>query len=157
MISDCLKHDSILVHTFQRHLLKFIENTFQSALKKKFFSDGSVAQHENRKNAQNITCHNEGFGVPAEWYSLRHPMESACYGVGGTLKRLAAKASLQRPYNDQIMTPHQLYEWAQSSILNLNFYFVTENEYREEEGLLSSRFATAETVRGTQQLHAFMR
>jgi hypothetical protein len=33
---------------------------------------------------------------------------------------------------------------------------VTENEYKEEEGLLSSRFATAETVRWTQQLHAFM-
>jgi hypothetical protein len=33
---------------------------------------------------------------------------------------------------------------------------VTENEYKEEDGLLSSRFATAETVRGTQQLHAFM-
>jgi hypothetical protein len=45
------------------------------------------------------------------------------------------------------MTPHLLYEWAQFSIHNLNFDFVTENEYKEEEGLLSSRFATAETVR----------
>jgi hypothetical protein len=54
------------------------------------------------------------------------------------------------------MTPHQLYEWAQSSIHNLNFDFVTENEYKEEEGLLSSRFATAETVCGSQQLHAIM-
>jgi hypothetical protein len=51
------------------------------------------------------------------------------------------------------MTPHQPYEWAQSSIHNLNFDFVTENKYKEEEGLLSSRFATAETARGTQQLH----
>jgi hypothetical protein len=41
-------------------------------------------------------------------------------------------------------------------IHNLNFDFVTENEYKEEEGLLSSRFATAETVCETQQLHAFM-
>jgi glycogen synthase len=54
------------------------------------------------------------------------------------------------------MTPHQLYEWAQSSIHNLNFDFVTENEYKEEESLLSSRFATDETLRGTQQPHAFM-
>jgi hypothetical protein len=54
------------------------------------------------------------------------------------------------------MTPHQLYEWAQSSIHNLNFDFVTENECKEEEGLLSSRFATAETVCGTQKLNAFM-
>jgi hypothetical protein len=54
------------------------------------------------------------------------------------------------------MTPHQLYEWVQSSTHNLNFDFVTENEYKEEEGLLSSRFATAETVRETQQLQACM-
>jgi hypothetical protein len=57
------------------------------------------------------------------------------------------------------MTPHQLYEWAQSSIHNLNFDSVTENEYEEEEeeeGLLSSQFATAENLHGTQQLNAFM-
>jgi hypothetical protein len=95
--------------------------------------------------------------VSAEWhFFVTSHGKSACDGVCGTLKMLAAKASLQRPYNDEIMTPDQLYEWAQSSILNFNFDFVTENEYKEEEGLLSSRFATAETVRGTQQLHAFM-
>jgi hypothetical protein len=54
------------------------------------------------------------------------------------------------------MALHQLYEWAQSSVYNLNFDFVTRNEYKEEGSLLSSRFATAETVHGTQQLHAFM-
>jgi hypothetical protein len=60
--------------------------------------------------------------VPAEWHFFAtFHWKSACDGVGGTLKRLAAKASLQRPYNDQIMTPHQLYEWAKSSINNLNF------------------------------------
>jgi hypothetical protein len=48
------------------------------------------------------------------------------------------------------MTPHQLYEWAQSSIHNLSFDFVTENEYKEEKDLLSGQFATAETVHGTQ-------
>jgi hypothetical protein len=101
--------------------------------------------------------HNEDFGVPAEWHFVATSHgKSACDGVGGTLKRLAEKASLQQPYNDQIMTPHQLYERAKSSIHNLNFDFVTENEYKEEECLLSSRFATAETVRGTQQLHVFM-
>jgi hypothetical protein len=80
------------------------------------------------KKLLNITCHNEDFGVPAEWhfFATSHG-KSACDGVGGTQKRLAAKASLQQPYNDQIMTPHQLYEWAQSSIHNLNFDFVTEN------------------------------
>jgi hypothetical protein len=50
MIPDCLKHDSILVHTFQWHLMKFIESTFESPLKKiVYFCDGSAAQYKNRK------------------------------------------------------------------------------------------------------------
>jgi hypothetical protein len=45
MISDCLKHDSILVHTFQQHVMKFIQNALESPLKKfVYFSDGSAAQ-----------------------------------------------------------------------------------------------------------------
>jgi hypothetical protein len=112
MISDCLKNDSILVHTFQQHPMKFIENTFESPLKEiVYFSDGSPVQYKNRKNLLNTTCHNEDFGVPAEWHFFATSYGiSACDGVGGTLRRLAAKASLQRPYNDQIMTPHQLHE-----------------------------------------------
>jgi hypothetical protein len=88
---------------------------------------------KTEENLPNITFRNEDFGVTAEWHFLATSHgKSACDGVGGTLKRLAAKASLQRPYNDQIITPHQLYEWAQSSIHNPNFDFVTENGYKEE-------------------------
>jgi hypothetical protein len=38
MISVCLKHDSVLVNTFQWHLMKCIEITFISPMKKKLFS-----------------------------------------------------------------------------------------------------------------------
>jgi hypothetical protein len=38
MLSDCLKHDSILARAFQRHLMKFIESKFQSPLKQLFTS-----------------------------------------------------------------------------------------------------------------------
>jgi hypothetical protein len=58
--------------------------------------------------------------------------KSVCDGVGCTLKRLAAIASLQKQYNDQIMIPHQLYEWAQSSIHNLSFDFLTETNTKKK-------------------------
>jgi hypothetical protein len=77
--------------------MKFIENTFESPPKKTvYFSDGSEAQYKNRKKLLNIACHNEDFGVPAEWhfFATSHG-KSACDGVVGTLKRLAAKVSLQ--------------------------------------------------------------
>ena len=43
----------------------------------------------------------------------------ACDGLGGTVKRLAARASLQRLYDQQIMTPRQLFEWASDNIPNI--------------------------------------
>jgi hypothetical protein len=80
--------------------MKLIENTLESPLKKiVYFSDGSAAQYKHRENY--LICYNEGFGVPADWhfFATSHG-KSACEGVGGTLKRFAAKASMQQPYND---------------------------------------------------------
>jgi hypothetical protein len=51
------------------------------------------------------------------------------------------------------MTPPQPYEWVQSNIHNLNFKFVKENVYKDEEDVIESQL---KTVYGTQQLHAFM-
>ena len=48
-----------------------------------------------------------------------------CDGVGGTVKRLATRVSLQRPYEHQIMTPHQLYEWASENISAMAFTYYT--------------------------------
>jgi hypothetical protein len=36
------------------------------------------------------------------------------------------------------MTPHQLYEWAQSGTHHLSFDFATENDHREEDSKLLS-------------------
>jgi hypothetical protein len=82
--------------------MEFIENMLESLLKKiVYFSDGSVAQYKNRKNLLNITCHNEDFEVLAELqFFVTSDGKGACDGVGGTLKRLAARANLQQPYND---------------------------------------------------------
>jgi hypothetical protein len=94
--------------------------------------------------------------LPAEWhFFVTSHGKSASDGVGGTLKRLAARATLHHLYDGQIIISHQMYEWAQFSIHNLNFDFVMENQYKEE-GLLSSLFVTAETVHGTQKVHAFL-
>jgi len=66
--------------------------------------------------------------------------------VGGTLNRLAAKASLQQPCNDTSPAV-----WMCSvQYTQPQFWFVAESEYKEEECLLSSQFATDESLHGTQ-------
>ena len=61
--------------------------------------DGSAAQYKNQKIFINLCYHHSDFGVQAEWhfYATSHG-KGPCDGIGGTVKRLAAKASLQREY-----------------------------------------------------------
>ena len=68
-----------------------------------------------------ICHHNKDFGMPAEWhfFATSHG-KGPCDGVGGTVKRLAARASLQRPINNQITTPRQLFEFAESEIKSID-------------------------------------
>ena len=51
-------------------------------------------------------CYHKDFGVQAEWHFYATPHgKGPCDGIGGTVKRLATRASLQRAYHSQIMTP----------------------------------------------------
>jgi hypothetical protein len=48
----------------------------------------------------------EDSGMSTEWHFFAISRGNSAFGgVGGTLKRLAAEANLQQPYNDQITTP----------------------------------------------------
>ena len=95
--------------------------------------------------------------MQAEWYffATSHG-KGPCDGVGGTVKRLAARTSLQRPYNEQIMTPHQLFEFAVSEIPSVKFYYATIDEYSQEASFLKSRFELSRTIAGTHRLHSFI-
>jgi len=55
--------------------------------------------------------------MQVEWhfFATSHG-KGLCDEVGGTVKRLATKASLQKAHFDQIQTPLQLYEWATTNI-----------------------------------------
>jgi hypothetical protein len=108
--------------------MKFIENTVESPMKKIYFSDGSAAKHKERKYFLNITCHNDDFGAPAEGHVFsRSHGKSACDGGWWHSKKACSKSQFAVIIYDQIMPPHQLYKWVQSSMHKLNFGFVTEN------------------------------
>lgn len=112
-----------------------------------YFSYGCTAQYKNRKHFANLCCHEIDIGMPAEWhfFATSHG-NGPCDGVGGTVKCLAARASLQRPYDNQIMTAHHLFLIAQSEIPSVNFYFATTEEYQQEAALLYNRYESARTV-----------
>ena len=59
------------------------------------------------------------------------PFHKRWRGVGGTVKRLVARASLQATVNNQILTPHDMYSWAKNNIHGIEFFFVTQNQVQE--------------------------
>lgn len=158
IISDCLIHDSVAVHLFHRHLNVFLRNKFKTIPKKiTYFSDGSAAQFKNKKNFINLCYHMEDFGCNAEWHFFETSHgKGPSDGLGGTVKREARRASLQRPLQGQITTPRHLYEWCLGNLLNCNFEYLTVKDYDEEVRFLQIRFKQLRTIPGTQKLHSFV-
>ena len=160
IISDCLHHDTTAVYLFQKCFIAFLKHFLTKELQPKkiiYFSDGAASQHKNRKNFLNLCHHKADFGISAEWhFSATSHGKGACDGLGGTVKQLAARASLQRPYNDQIMTPRQLFEWASTSISSAHFGYCSKDDYEREQHNLENRFRQSRTIPGTRKLHSFV-
>ena len=146
-----MHHDTVAFHLFQKSFITFLMAKLPSSLKKvTYFSDGAAAQYKNRKNFINLCHHKIDFGIPAEWHFFATPHGiGACDGAGGTVKKLAAKASLQRPHDQQIMTPLQLYDWASENIKATFFGYCTTEEYETELVALRQRFEQTRTIPGT--------
>lgn len=72
------------------------------------------------------------------------------------LNGLAARASLQRPVNDQILTPRQLFEWADVNVKSIFCLYVSQDEISQHEELQAAGFANAKTIPGTRENHCFI-
>lgn len=72
------------------------------------------------------------------------------------MKRLAARACLQRTLTQQIMTPKQLFQWCQSSISGITFFFVPSSVVSEHAEAQAERFAQYRTFPGTREHHQFI-
>ena len=68
----------------------------------------------------------------------------------------ATKANIQRPYDNQILSPHQLFQFVAASLKGINAEFIDSKEWNAEEQLLLNRFATAKTIAGARKLNCFM-
>ena len=157
VISECLHHDTIAVYLFQKNLIAFLKEQCSTITKIIYFSDGAASQYKNRKNFLNLCNHQADFGIEAEWhFSATSHGKSACHGLGGTVKHLAARASLQHPYEHQIITLFQLYQWAVDNVPGVHFCYCSTEEYEMQKIFLQTRFEQTKTIPGTRKLHSFV-
>jgi hypothetical protein len=106
------------------------------------FYDSAGSQYKNRKNSINPCYHKDDFGVDTEWHVFA-TSHGACDGIEGKIKRLERKASLQNSYEEQIMTPRKLYEWAVVEIPSVTFEYSTVEDHSKETMILEERFRKA--------------
>ena len=75
-----------------------------------------------------------------EFFATSHG-KSPCDGIGGTVKHLTAKASLQRPPGNQILSAAHMMEFCSNFISDIHFFFISQ---------------IARTVPGTRSFHQFI-
>lgn len=80
-----------------------------------------------------------------------------CDGIGGTVKRLVAQASLQATTTHQILTPRQLFDWSVENIHGIKFFFVSTDDIQQHETLfqLEVRYSSVKTIPETRSHHSF--
>lgn len=76
--------------------------------------------------------------------------------IGGTVKRAAARASLQATTDNHIMTPSDLFTWAERNIKNIHFIWVSKEDVEKGSEQLAPRFKSPSTVPGTRGNHCFI-
>ena len=111
IISDSPKHDAVAVYLFLEALNKYLSQNYPQIHKCIYFSDGAPQQFKNVKHFSTIYFHENDFHRSAVWHfhATAHG-KGPCDGAGGTIKRMARRASLQMISDDQISSASELYE-----------------------------------------------
>ena len=95
-ILDDNSHHTCFVYEVQKAMINYLHELLTQVKKLFYFSDGCGGQYKNYKNFMNLCLHKQDFGLDAEWIFIANSHgKSPCDGIGGTVKRHAAKKSLQ--------------------------------------------------------------
>lgn len=159
IVSDCMVHDAIAVHVYAGIINEFVKTISDEPKKFYYCSDGAPSQYKNFKYITNLYYHLKDYGVLAEhhYFETSHG-KSTCDGLGGTVKRAAARASLQMQADQQITTPKELAEWCQMSgrLPNITVKYSPKIEYEEATVFLQDRFSKAKTIPGTKKFRCII-
>ncbi len=82
--------------------------------------------------------------------------KSPCDGIGGTVKRLVARASLQAITVNHIICAKELFLWAKAKISGIEMLFVSADEIEKCDMVLKPRLNAAKTIAGTSSHHSFV-
>ena len=102
VILNHLKHNQTSAHCFLTKLLSLIRNDLPHTTSIKYFTDGAALQHKQFKALINLAFHFHDRKLQQNIFAISHG-KSPCDGIGGTIKKDAAKASLRAIIDNQII------------------------------------------------------
>ena len=142
IISDDFTHDISFVYKIMSESINSIKQRVNPEMKKVYyFSDGCAGQYKNKKT----------FNVDCVWnvFATSHG-KPPCDGICGTVKRLATKASLQRPIGNQILNATDMYKFCNDNIKGIRFCIVNGDTMNSIHASLVERFQTVKVVPSTR-------
>eukprot|EP00112_Aurelia_sp_Birch-Aquarium-sp1_P009177 Seg2032.1 transcript_id=Seg2032.1/GoldUCD/mRNA.D3Y31 product="hypothetical protein" protein_id=Seg2032.1/GoldUCD/D3Y31 len=154
---DKLEHDVNMVYKVMSDTASYIKATISKDIHTiHYFSDGFAGQYKNCKHFLNICYYQEDFTMQYIWnfFATSHG-KSPCDGLGGTVKRLAAKASLQRPVQNNILRAEAMFQYCNKEIHGIKFMYLTVAEMAHVKQKLAERFLVAKPIPGTRGFHQF--
>ncbi|GBN79207.1 hypothetical protein AVEN_75562-1 [Araneus ventricosus] len=140
IISDDLKRDVSMVYEIQKNVTGFLKENYPHITNIHYFSDGCAGQYKNKYNFMNLCLHEKDFKLKAQWsfFATSHG-KTECDGIGGTVKRLARKQSLQQHLDRQITTTNELFEFCKVNIANITFQHISKEAVDSTSLTLESR------------------
>ena len=130
----------LIQHVFIQHL----QTILPQITRLEYFSDGCAGQYKNKKNLYNLCQHKNDFGIEATWnfFATSHG-KSPCGGIGGTVKRVTGRASLQRLKENHILTALQMFNFCSTTanLSSIQFFFISKIEVAQKREILTKRYA----------------
>ena len=158
-ISNDLEHDVHLVREMQQQTLIYIkEHLIPNLVEVEYITDGCAAQYKGCKSFLNLCQHREKFGIHAthSFFATSHG-KSACDGVGGFVKRVTRKASLQRPLDNQIINAQSVFKYCQDELVScIHFIYIEQSDVQASRLQDLSRALQVNTIPGTMSFHNFV-
>ena len=144
-----------MVYKIQQVFTEFLMVMLPCIEKIIYFSDGCAAQYINRKNLYNLCQHKKEFGIEADWnFFATSYGKSPCDAIGGTVKRVTARASLQRPRGNQILTLLEMFEFCSTttSLSSIKFFFISQYQLSELRRTFEARYVVCRIISQLMEL-----
>ena len=142
LISDHTDHNVMMVYKIKQLFTEYLKVELPHIKKLVYFSDGCAGQYKNKKNLYNLCRHQKEFGLRAEWnfFATSHG-KSPYDGLGGTIKRITVRTSLQRHKEHHILTPSDMFNFCNTtpSLSSIKFFYIPKYELAELNTAFASR------------------